>query len=96
VTTWLKKVIAGESAIGDVEKLDSESFARELLVLGLRTNDGVDRAWFKENSGVELDELAGASIRRLVSQGLIEEANSTIRLTQQGRFLADTVAGELL
>ena len=96
VTTWLKKVLAGESAIGDVEELDPESFARELLVLGLRTNDGVDRAWFQETSNFDLDQLAGASIGRLVTQGLIEEAGSTIRLTRQGRFLADTVAGELL
>ena len=96
VTTWLKRILAGESAIGDVEKLDPESFARELLVLGLRTNDGVERAWFKETSNFDLDQLARESIRKLITQGLIEEANSTISLTQQGRFLADTVAGELL
>jgi oxygen-independent coproporphyrinogen III oxidase len=96
VTTWLKKVLAAESAIGDVEKLDPESRARELLVLGLRTNDGVDRAWFNETTDFNLDELAGASIKRLVTQGLIEEVDSTIRLTHEGRFLADTVAGDLL
>ena len=96
VTTWLKKVLAAESAIGDVEKLDPESRARELLVLGLRTNDGVDRAWFNETTDFNLDELAGASIKRLVTQGLIEEVDSTISLTHEGRFLADTVAGDLL
>jgi oxygen-independent coproporphyrinogen III oxidase len=96
VTTWLKRVLAGESAIGDVEKLDPESRARELLVLGLRTNDGVERAWFQETSDFDLDELAGPSIHQLITQGLIEETDSTIRLTHQGRFLADTVAGELL
>tara|TARA_R110002072_G_scaffold303099_1_gene493524 strand:+ start:263364 stop:264521 length:1158 start_codon:yes stop_codon:yes gene_type:complete len=96
VTTWLKKVLAGESAIGDVEKLDPESFARELLVLGLRTNDGVEQGWFRETTDLDLYQLAGESISRLVTQGLIEEIGSTIRLTYQGRFLADTVAGELL
>lgn len=96
VTTWLKRVLAGESAIGDVEILDPESRARELLVLGLRTNDGVERAWFQETSEFDLDQLAGESIKRLVTQGLIEETCTTIRLTHQGRFLADTVAGKLL
>jgi oxygen-independent coproporphyrinogen-3 oxidase len=96
VTTWLKKVLAGESAIGDVEKLDPESFARELLVLGLRTNDGVERAWFKDESNFDLDNLAGESINRLIAKGLIEETGSTVRLTYEGRFLADTVASELL
>jgi oxygen-independent coproporphyrinogen III oxidase len=96
VTTWLKRVLAGESAIGDIEKLDPESRARELLVLGLRTNDGIERAWFRETTDFDLDELAGESITRLVAQGLLEEANETIRLTHEGRFLADTVAGEFL
>lgn len=96
VTTWLKKVLAGESAIGDVEKLDPESFARELLVLGLRTNDGVHRESFRTATGYDLDDLAGESINNLVAKGLLEEADSTIRLTYEGRFLADTVASELL
>ncbi|NQV28704.1 MAG: radical SAM family heme chaperone HemW [Rhodopirellula sp.] len=96
VTTWLKKVLAGESAIGDVEKLDPESRARELLVLGLRTNDGVERAWFQETSGYGLNDLAGETINRLIEKGLLEETGSTIRLSHEGRFLADTVAGELL
>lgn len=96
VTTWLKRVLAGESAIGDVEKLDPESRARELLVLGLRTNDGVDRAWFNETSEFDLDELAGESIARLVAQGLLDDSGEKVCLTYEGRFLADTVAGEFL
>jgi len=96
VTTWINKVLAGESAIGDVEELDPESFARELLVLSLRTNDGVTRQTFHEQTGFDIANLAGGSINRLMDQGLIEEVDSTIRLTYEGRFLADTVAGELL
>lgn len=96
VTTWINKVLAGESAIGDVEKLDPESFARELLVLSLRTNDGVTRNTFKEQTGFDITDLAGDSINRLMDEGLVEETDSTIRLTYEGRFLADTVAGELL
>lgn len=96
VTTWLKRVLAGESAIGDVEKLDPESFARELLVLGLRTNDGVERAWFNETTDFDLDTLAGESLARLVAQGLLEDSGEYVSLTFEGRFLADTVAGEFL
>ncbi len=96
VTTWLNKVLARESAIGDVEELDPEAFARELLVLSLRTNDGVDRAKFTEISDFDLDELAGESIARLVAQGLLEDSGDNVSLTCEGRFLADTVAGELL
>lgn len=96
VTTWLNRVLAGESAVGDVEKLDPESFARELLVLGLRTNDGVDRTWFNETTDFDLDDLVGDSIARLVAQGLLEDSGDNVSLTCEGRFLADTVAGEFL
>lgn len=96
VTTWLKKVVSGESAIGDVEKLDPESFARELLVLSLRTNDGLNKDSFQKSTGFDLDKLAGDSLARLITQGLIVETQTTVRLTQEGRFLADTVAAELL
>lgn len=96
VTTWLNKVLAGESAIGDVENLDPESFARELLVLGLRTNDGVVRQTFREATGFDVDELAGATIRRLTVRGLLSDSGSAIVLSDEGRFLADTVAGEFL
>ena len=96
VTTWLNKVLAGEPATGNVDKLDPESFARELLVLSLRTNDGVKRKIFQERTGFHIADLAGESINRLMDQGLLEEVDSTIRLTHEGRLLADTVAGELL
>ena len=96
VTTWINKVLAGESAIGEVEELDPKSFARELLVLSLRTNDGVTRKTFHEQTGFDIANLAGESINRLMDQGLLEEVDSTIRLTHEGRLLADTVAGELL
>lgn len=96
VTAWINKVLAGESAIGSVDKLDPESFARELLVLSLRTNDGVKRKTFQKRTGFQIADLIGDSINRLMDQGLLEEVDSTIRLTHEGRLLADTVAGELL
>lgn len=96
VTTWLKKSLAGESAIGETELLDPESRARELLVLGLRTNDGVSRRAFSELSGFDVDEFVGETIRHLVATGLLTDNGSTITLSHEGRFLADTVAGELL
>lgn len=96
VTTWLTKWLAGESAIGETELLDPESQARELLVLGLRTNDGVARREFSELSGFDIDKFVGETVRRLVARGLLTDNGSTIVLSHEGRFLADTVAGELL
>ena len=96
VTTWLKRTLVGESAVGEVESLSPEDRARELLVLGLRQTDGIDPAEFVQRSGFEMRSLAGEAFHRLIKQKLIEETAGRIRLTREGRFLADSVAGELL
>lgn len=96
VTTWLKRTLAGESAVGETETLSPEDRARELLVLGLRQTEGVEPGEFSQRSGLELSELAGPAVARLLDQGLLDEAAGRIRLTREGRFLADSVAGELL
>ena len=96
VTTWLKRTLVGELAVGEVESLSPEDRARELLVLGLRQTDGIDPAEFAKRSGIEMRSLAGEAFHRLIKQKLIEETAGRIRLTREGRFLADSVAGELL
>lgn len=96
VTTWLKRVLAGESGVGETETLSQEDRARELLVLGLRQTDGIEAAEFERQSGLALRSLVGDSLPRLVEQGLLEEADNRFRLTREGRFLADSVAGDLL
>ena len=58
--------------------------------------DGIDPAEFAHRSGNELRALAGEMLDRLTEQGLLEEGEGRIRLTLEGRFLADSVAGELL
>jgi oxygen-independent coproporphyrinogen-3 oxidase len=96
VLTWLKRTLAGESAIGETETLSPEDRARELLVLGLRQTDGIEATEFEHRAEIPLQTLAGKSITRLIEQGLLEETADRIRLTREGRFLADWVAGELL
>jgi len=96
VKTWLKRTLNGQSAIGETETLNPEDCARERLVLGLRQTDGIRQDHFEEQMGISAADLVGASIRQLIEQGLIEEDADCLRLTREGRFLADTVAGELL
>lgn len=91
VTTWLDKVLGGESGVGDAEQLSPEDRAREALVLSLRKCDGIDRCEFQDLTGFDLDELAGDAISQNCLSGLLEETESHVRLTRDGRFLADSV-----
>jgi oxygen-independent coproporphyrinogen-3 oxidase len=96
VTTWIKKTLAGESAVMEDEVLTPEDRARELLVLSMRRIAGVDSAEFEDRSGFDIKSLAENQISKLSQRGLVESTATGYRLTIEGRFLADTVAGELL
>ncbi len=95
-TTWIKRVLAGESAQGMIEELLPEHRAREALVLGLRQLDGVRRNRFQQLTGFDLDELAGSEIARQIAAGNVEDFGDGIRLSRTGIFLADSVIVDFL
>ena len=78
------------------ERLDPEPKAREALVMGLRRIEGVSRARFRDETGLDLDGLCGATIDRLVGQGVLERAGDRVRLTERGLFVSDGVFAELV
>jgi oxygen-independent coproporphyrinogen-3 oxidase len=96
VTTWLARVLSGKSPVGDVDQLSPADRARETLVVGLRRAAGVRRDEFRDRTGFEFDEVAGAAIARHCASGLLERTEDGVRLTREGRFLADTVVVDCL
>ena len=87
---------AGESAVFEQEELTAEERAHELLVLGLRRLEGVDRASFAAATGFKLDELAGPAISKFVELGLLSDDGSRVKLTREGLFVSDGLWPELL
>ncbi|HTI52182.1 MAG TPA: radical SAM family heme chaperone HemW [Planctomycetaceae bacterium] len=96
VVTWLARVRAGRSPIGDSEELAPEDRAREALVLGLRRTRGVDRDEFLAATGVAVETLTAGRLESYVDAGLVEETPAILRLTRSGRFLADSIIVDLL
>lgn len=90
-TTWIKRVLAGQSGIAMSEELTPEHRAREAIVLGLRQIDGIRRDEFRTLTGFDLDSLVGETIRREAAAGRIEDLGDGIRITPAGRFFADSV-----
>ena len=90
-TTWIKRVLAGQSGVAMSEELDPEHRAREAIVLGLRQFDGIRRDEFQTLTGFDLDSLVSETIRREVAAGRIEDFGEGIRITREGRFFADPV-----
>lgn len=96
VSTWMSRVLAGKSPVGDIDVLAPADRARETLVVGLRRSGGVDRATFRAATGFDPEAIAGPAIARHCASGLLERTPHGIRLTREGRFLADTVIVDCL
>jgi oxygen-independent coproporphyrinogen-3 oxidase len=96
VHTWIERVLAGDSPVGESEELSDEDRAREAIVIGLRKCDGIPKQEFLALTGFDIDRLAGGTIEQHCHSGLLEDTGSHIRLTRQGRFLADSVFVDFL
>lgn len=95
-TTWLKRVLAGQSPVAERESLSPEARARELLVFGLRRIDGVSRREFAARTGHEIDQLVSEPLRKFVGLGLLSDDGERVMLTSEGLFVSDAMWPEML
>jgi oxygen-independent coproporphyrinogen-3 oxidase len=95
-TTWIKRVLAGESPVAESETLSPEDRAREALVLGLRRLEGVDREKFAQRTGYKIESLVGPELRRFVELGFLRDASGRVQLTREGLFVSDSLWPEFL
>jgi oxygen-independent coproporphyrinogen-3 oxidase len=93
---YLCRVLAGESAVVESEELEPRERARETMAVQLRRCEGIDRPAFREQTGWDLDALAGPGVAFLVAQGLLDDDGRRVCLTHEGKFVADAVIQRLL
>jgi oxygen-independent coproporphyrinogen-3 oxidase len=95
-TTYLKRVLAGQSPVAERESLDNEQRARERLVFALRRLEGVQRVAFQTATGYSVDGLAGPAIEKFVGFGLLDDDGEQIRLTREGLLVSDAMWPDML
>lgn len=94
---YIERIGEKGEAVVEVEEIDRALEMGETLMLGLRLiEEGVERAHFKDRFGVELNEVYGVAIERLIEQGLLESDSERIRVTARGRLLGNRVFAEFL
>jgi oxygen-independent coproporphyrinogen-3 oxidase len=90
-TTYLRRVLTGQSPVAEREQLSAEDRARETLVIGLRRLQGVDRTQFESQTGFDLLSLVGSDLNRFVDQQLLTWDNERLRLTREGLMVSDSI-----
>ena len=95
-TTYLKRVLAGQSPVAEREQLSNEQMARDRLIFGLRMLEGINCKEFVKQTGFTLEELAGRAIERFISKGLLTRDQSQLRVTREGLMMSDSMWPDLL
>jgi oxygen-independent coproporphyrinogen-3 oxidase len=90
-TTYLKRMLAGESPVAECEILEPADRAREMLVFALRRLEGIERTTFAARTGFELDTLVGEPLSRMTELGLLQDDGHRVRLTREGLFVSDAI-----
>jgi oxygen-independent coproporphyrinogen III oxidase len=93
---YIRKALAVEPTQFQSERLEGEERARETVAVQLRRGEGLEREEFRQQTGFDLDELAGAAIRRFTTEGLLQDENGRVRLTLRGKCVADALVGQLM
>lgn len=90
---WLEMVEARGAAHVEIEELEPEEQADELLLMGLRLTEGIEVSRWQALSGRPFDS---ARERHLIANGFLERlGNDRIRCTPAGMLILDAVVADL-
>ncbi|NBC31472.1 MAG: coproporphyrinogen III oxidase [Alphaproteobacteria bacterium] len=94
---WLDRVEQGGTGEHPRERLEPRTVGEELLLMGLRLTEGIDRRWFRRCTGLDIPDLVDpAGLDRLTRAGLVVLDAAGLRATADGRTRLDAVLAALL
>lgn len=80
----------------DEEVLSKKAQMEEFMFLGLRMTDGISRADFKEQFGMEIEGAYGQALEKLTAGGYLEKREGRIFFTEAGIDVSNTLLTEFL
>lgn len=93
---YIRRLLDGESATFQGERLEPRERAFETLAVQLRRSDGIARLPFLEQTGFELDSLVGPEIAGFVANGLLADDGTRVASTRRGKCVADGIIERLM
>lgn len=94
---WAERVERqGHGSAGEAPVLPADR-AREMLLMGLRLSEGVDRARFAARTGIALDDaLDLGTLRAALDEGYLAADDAGLRATHEGRLRLDALLNVLV
>ncbi len=94
ISEWLAS--EGSSPVRDVERVDRSTQAGELLMIGLRLREGIDRVMLARCCEGGRGDERRAVIAAALAKGQLEWHDDRLRFTRSGMLLADEVLSDLV
>ena len=88
-TQYLRLLKEGKSPVHEVDESSDRDKALETLIFGLRRLDGVNRNWFRQNTGFEIEEVTGGLIAEYCDEGWLADDGRVLQLTSKGLVVSD-------
>jgi oxygen-independent coproporphyrinogen-3 oxidase len=89
---WQKKIDRGERAVDGRETLSDEDSLLEAVMLRMRTKDGLDLTWVREQFHIDFLKVNEELVAKLSADGLLELDGHWLRPTLDGLAVADRLA----
>lgn len=94
---WLKRVTATGCGTQEEEALTPNARAEELVMMGLRLAEGINKARFARLSGEPLSSVISAvALERLAADGYLADTPTALSATAKGRLTLNAVVRDLL
>ncbi len=94
---WLEAVERDGHGTRNQIALTNEDRLVELVIMGLRTSEGIPDARFQEAAGASFEILLNAeTLREFTEEGLIDDDATCVRVTEAGQLHLDTLIERLL
>ena len=90
-TTYIQRVLSGQSPVAESEELSPEDHARERLVFALRRLQGISLSKFEQETGYFVESLVRSPLQKFLAQGLFAHTGDNLRLTRRGLLLSDAL-----
>ena len=93
---YCKNLLNGKAIVQTKEKLSSVNKAKEIFIMWLRLNNGVNIVEYEEKTKISLKKIYENEINDLIEKKLLINDCGHIKIPEEKKFLSDYVFSELI
>lgn len=94
--SYIEMIQAEKDIKRDVRAVSEKENMEEMMFLGLRLTKGVSKEQFNQTFETTVEEVYGDVLKRFENEGLLEENDQRIRLTEEGLDVSNYIMSEFI